>query len=132
MFLVPNVVFEIPNIFDILNSIKDSANQKIKNFIISVLKDTLNQLIEENNKLIIYIENKDYSIFVKSNFDIDKFLDSIDKNKELLKKVIKNASLKKYKDIYNLIDEIYTQLLKLDFHVNRLYTYYELSQKKIS
>jgi len=132
MFLVPNVVFEIPNIFDILNSIKDSANQKIKNFIISVLKDTLNQLIEENNKLIIYIENKDYSIFVNSDFDIDKFLDSIDKNKELLKKVIKNESLKKYKDIYNLIDEIYTQLLKLDFNVNRLYTYYELSQKKIS
>ena len=131
MLLVPNVIFEIPNIFDILNSIKDSANQKIKSFILSVLKDTLNQLIEDNDKLIIYINNKDYSIF-NNNFDIDKFLDSIDKNKELLKKVIKNENLKKYKDIYNLIDEIYTQLLKLDFNVNRLYTYYELSNKKVS
>ena len=131
MLLVPNVIFEIPNIFDILNSIKDSANQKIKNFILSVLKDTLNQLIEDNEKLIIYIDNKDYSVF-NNNFDIDKFLDSIDKNKELLKKVIKNENLKKYKDIYNLIDEIYTQLLKLDFNVNRLYTYYELSNKKVS
>jgi len=120
MVLLPVSINKIPSIYEMI------GNDNLREFVKSILKDNLNVITDENNRLIELLRKKDYSIF-DQNFNIDEFLERVDNLKETLKILLDN--FKSDKDLYFIVDELYTQILKLDYNINTLYSLRELENE---
>jgi len=95
MVLLPASINKIPSIYEMI------GNDNLREFIKCMLKDNLNVITDENNRLIELLRKKDYSILDK-NFDMDEFLDKVDNLKETLKDILKN--FKNDKELYCIVD----------------------------
>ena len=105
---IPFNVFSIFEKLDIKNFFKEKEKKALGEYL-----GYLKSQVEFVQRLI----DKNQCEFIKE-IDIENTLIKIDKTKKMLKNYLKKE---KDKEIYSLIDEIYTYLLKYEFSISQLW-----------